>query len=64
MNPAVLQQTIINGFPYCDHSFWNYSEAPDWLTPGAVSSDWVNAVWNARTALGLPPPGDRTRYNQ
>jgi hypothetical protein len=57
MTYSVLQQTIINAMPYVDEFVWNYSENLDWLTPGAGSEgNWQNAVWNARSQLGLPPP--------
>ena len=57
MTYSVLQQTIVNAMPYVDEFVWNYSENLDWLTPGAGSEgNWQNAVWNARSRLGLPPP--------
>ena len=57
MSPSVLRQTIVNAMPYVDEFVWNYSENLDWLTPGAGSEgNWQNAVWNARSQLGLPPP--------
>ena len=57
MTYSVLQQTIVNAMPYVDEFVWNYSENLDWLTPGAGSAgNWQNAVWNARSQLGLPPP--------
>src|SRR6266403_2153970 len=57
MTYSVLRQTIVNAMPYVDEFVWNYSENLDWLTPGAGSEgNWQNAVWNARSQLGLPPP--------
>ena len=57
MTYSVLRQTIVNAMPHVDEFVWNYSENLDWLTPGAGSEgNWQNAVWNARSQLGLPPP--------
>lgn len=57
MSYSVLEQTIVNAMPYVDEFVWNYSESLDWLTPGAGSEgNWQNAVWSARSQLGLPPP--------
>jgi hypothetical protein len=57
MTYSVLRQTIVNAMPYVDEFVWNYSENLDWLTPGAGSEgNWQNAVWSARSQLGLPPP--------
>ncbi len=56
MTYSVLRQTIVNAMPHVDEFVWNYSENLDWLTPGAGSEgNWQNAVWNARSQLGLPP---------
>ena len=57
MTYSVLRQTIVNAMPYVDEFVWNYSENLDWLTTGAGSEgNWQNAVWNARSQLGMPPP--------
>src|SRR5438093_3592401 len=57
MTYSVLRQSIVNAMPYVDEFVWNYSENLDWLTPGAGSEgNWQNAVWNARSQLGMPPP--------
>jgi hypothetical protein len=57
MSYSVLQSTLINSVPYAKEFVWNYSEGLDWLTKGAGSEgNWQNAVWSARSQLGLPPP--------
>lgn len=57
MNYSVLQTTLVNSVPSASQFVWNYSENLDWLTPGAGSAgNWQNAVWNARSQLGIPPP--------
>ena len=58
MTYSVLRQTIVNAMPFVDEFVWNYSENLDWLTPGAGSAgNWQNAVWNARSQLGLSQLG-------
>jgi hypothetical protein len=58
MTPSLLQTTMQNAFPFIDEILWNYSESLDWLTPGAgAATAWIPAVWNARSALGIPVPG-------
>jgi Fibronectin type III domain len=56
MNPTVFTQCIVTGATQADELVWTYSEGRDFLTQGGVTQDWLDAVWSARSQLGLPPP--------
>jgi hypothetical protein len=56
MNPTVFTQCIVTGATQADELVWTYSEGRDFLTRGGVTQDWLDAVWSARSQLGLPPP--------
>lgn len=56
MNPTVFTQCIVTGATQADELVWTYSEGRNFLTPGGVTQDWLDAVWSARSQLGLPPP--------
>ncbi|HEY5741502.1 MAG TPA: hypothetical protein VIS99_03085 [Terrimicrobiaceae bacterium] len=55
MNPTVFTQCIVTGATQADELVWTYSEGRDFLTRGGVTQDWLDAVWSARSQLGLPP---------
>ena len=57
MNQSTFQSAIMNGLNYTDEIVWTYAEKNDYLTPGGVNQSWINAIWNARTAAGIPAPG-------
>jgi hypothetical protein len=57
MSPAIFQSDITNALKKSDYLVWTYSDANDYLTPGGVAQGWIDAIWNARTAAGLPVPG-------
>ena len=55
MNPTVFTQCIVTGATQADELVWTYSEGRDFLTRAGVTQDWLDAVWSARSQLGLPP---------
>jgi hypothetical protein len=57
MNQSIFQSCVFNALNQTDYVIWTYAESHDYLTPGGVSSDWVNAIWNGRRAAGVPDPG-------
>jgi hypothetical protein len=61
MSPSVIETTITNALRQVDEIAWNYSETKDYLTPGAVGQNWINAIWKARGAAGIPPPAANGR---
>ena len=63
MNPTVFTQCIVTGATQADELVWTYSEGRDFLTRGGVTQDWLDAVWSARSQLGLPPVNSPTTVN-
>jgi hypothetical protein len=59
MNPSTFQSVIANALMQTDSIVWTYAEFHDYLTPGSVSRKWINAIWNARKAAGVPVPGTK-----
>ena len=55
MNPTLFTQCIVTGATQADELVWTYSEGRDCLTRGGVTQGWLDAVWSARSQLGLPP---------
>ena len=42
---------------------WAKPGGRDFLTRGGVTQDWLDAVWSARSQLGLPPVNSPTTVN-
>lgn len=59
VDPTIWQTTITNALRQTDYIAWTYAQNHDYLTPGGVSKDWIDAIWNARTAAGMPAPGSK-----
>ena len=55
MNPTVFTQCIVTGATQADELVWTYSKGRDFLTRAGVTQDWLDAVWSARSQLGLRP---------
>jgi hypothetical protein len=57
MNHYIFQSCVADALNRTDYIVWTYAESHNYLAPGGVSSDWVNAIWNGRRAAGVPNPG-------
>jgi hypothetical protein len=57
MTPAIWQSEITNALNTADYLAWTYTDVNDYLTPGGVPQVWIDAIWNARSAAGIPAPG-------
>ena len=56
MDPTIMRTTLENALRRCDTYTWLYFENLDWNTAGGITSDWVNAVSGAKTAVGSISP--------
>lgn len=56
--PAGFEQSVIKAIEHSDRYAWLYTEQPRWWTQAggrrALPSAYVDAVWRARRATGLP----------
>jgi hypothetical protein len=56
MDPSIFQTCITNALKRTDYIVWTHTENHNYLAPGGVPSQWINAIWNARRAAGVPNP--------
>jgi hypothetical protein len=48
MNPSILRATLASAMRTADEYVWFYAERDEWLLPPGVSSEWTDAVRDAR----------------
>ncbi|MGH7629652.1 MAG: hypothetical protein ACREOF_09710 [Gemmatimonadales bacterium] len=51
MNPSILRATLAGAMRTADEYVWFYAERDEWLLPPGVSSEWIDAVRDARACM-------------
>ena len=50
MSPAIMRPTLTNALRQADEEVWYYTQGDAYTAPGGVSTDWLDAIREARTA--------------
>jgi hypothetical protein len=53
MNPALLEEALFQAFMHADTPVWLYAEDNDYLKPGGVGQEWINAISNAKARAAI-----------
>jgi len=52
MTPEIMKPTLANALKATDKYVWYYTEGGNWLEPGKIPMEWIDAVIEARKAAG------------